>query len=54
MKITKRDVRFFILGVLTLFLIESIMDWEGTKESFKNGFSSGYDAGSATQVDSEE
>jgi len=54
MKITKRDVRFFILGFLTLFLVESIMDWEGTKESFNKGFSDGYNVGSETQVESEE
>ena len=30
------------------------MDWEGTKESFKNGFSDGYSAGGETQVDIKE
>lgn len=52
MKITKRDVKFFVLGFFTLFLIETIMDWEGSKESFKKGFNDGF--GSTTQVESEE
>jgi len=36
MKITGRDVRFFLLGVLTIFVIETIMDWEHTKEIIEN------------------
>ncbi len=38
MKITKRDVAFFLLGLLTLFLIEAIVDWEDTTQSFKDGW----------------
>lgn len=49
MKITQRDVSFFILGFFTFFLIETIMDWEGTKESFEKGFKD--DLGSATKVE---
>ena len=52
MKITKRDVSFFILGFFTFFLIETIMDWEGAKESFEKG--SKADLGSATKIESEE
>jgi hypothetical protein len=43
MKITGRDLRFFFLGLLTFFLIETIMDWEGTKESFKKGFNESFE-----------
>ena len=38
MKIKGRDVLFFLLGIFTIFMIETIIDWDGTKESFKNGF----------------
>lgn len=37
MKITKRDIGFFFLGFLTLFLIETILDWEGTKKAINEG-----------------
>lgn len=42
MKITKRDIKFFVLGILTVFIIDIIMDWEGAKKSFKEGFESVY------------
>ena len=32
MKITKRDVFVFILGMLTWMTLEIIYDWEGTKK----------------------
>ena len=38
MKIKKRDIAFFFLGILTFFLIESIYDWEGTKKAVRDGF----------------
>jgi hypothetical protein len=37
MKITKRDVKFFILGFLTFFLIEVVFNWEAHKKSFWEG-----------------
>ncbi|WP_445749972.1 hypothetical protein [Polaribacter sp.] len=37
MKITKRDIAFFILGIFTIYIIESIIDWEGTKKSYIEG-----------------
>ena len=40
MKIAGRDVKVFILGVLTVIIIDTIMDWEGAKESFKEGYNS--------------
>ncbi len=42
MKITKRDVKFFVLGILTVFIIDIIMDWEGVKKSFIEGFERAY------------
>lgn len=41
MKITKRDVFIFILGILTMFILESIYDWESTKKSFNEGYQQG-------------
>ena len=37
-KITKRDLIFFFLGLLTFFVIESIYDWEGSKRDFLKGY----------------
>jgi hypothetical protein len=37
-KITKRDVGFFLLGIVTFFVFELIYDWEGNKAAFKEGF----------------
>jgi|TARA_B110000114_G_C14788551_1_gene275774 hypothetical protein len=41
MKITKRDVTFFLLGIFIIFIIESVMNWEGTKKSLNDGFNDG-------------
>ncbi len=41
MKITKRDVIAFLLGFLTLFIIESLYDWEGTKKAINDGYRAG-------------
>lgn len=41
MKITKRDVSFFFLGILTLFLFELITDWDNSINDFKKGFNEG-------------
>lgn len=38
MKITKRDIVFFALGIFTIFIIESIIDWDSTKKSLKDGY----------------
>ena len=38
MKIKKRDLAFFFLGIVTFFLIESIYNWDGTKKAFRDGF----------------
>ena len=38
MKITTRDLTFFILGILTLFIVESIMNWEESKKSFRESY----------------
>jgi len=38
MKITTRDFTFFILGILAIFIVESIMNWEDSKKSFKESY----------------
>ena len=42
MKITKRNIIFFFAGILTLFLIQCIIDWEGTIGAMTQGFKDGY------------
>ena len=42
MKITKRDLGYFVLGFFTFFLIETIVDWEGTKKAFSDGWNSAH------------
>lgn len=37
-KITKRDILFFFLGFFTLLLLEAILDWEGSKKAFTEGY----------------
>jgi len=38
MKITKRDVKIFILGFVTFFLVESIYNWDSSKKAFDRGW----------------
>jgi hypothetical protein len=40
LKISKRDISFFALGFFTLFLIETIIDWDNVKKEFMNGWNS--------------
>ena len=40
-KINKRDVQFFILGILTCFIVDLIVDWQGAKEAFNKGYNEG-------------
>ena len=36
--VTKRDVKFFFLGVLALFIFESLYNWKETKSAFMDGW----------------
>ncbi len=40
MKITKKNIAFFALGFFTLFLIDTITDWDNVKKSFMDGWNS--------------
>jgi len=37
-KITKRDVAFFFIGIFTMLIIDSVLDWDSTVKSIKAGF----------------
>jgi len=37
--ITTRDIKFFVLGLLAVFIFVTIYDWEENVKSFKEGFS---------------
>ncbi len=37
-KITKRDIVFFVLGLLAMLLIDILVDWEGSVQAFKDGY----------------
>jgi len=36
-KITKRDVAFFFIGIFTMLIIDSVLDWDSTVKSIKAG-----------------
>jgi hypothetical protein len=38
--ITKRDIKFFVFGILFLILIDIILNLSGAKQSFLAGFNS--------------
>ena len=38
--ITKREIRFFFLGILTLLLIDSAYNWKDFVKGFKDGYNS--------------
>ncbi len=44
MKITRRDFKFFIFGILTMIVIEILFNWS----DFKSGFNEGLKDGRAT------
>ena len=41
LKITKRDVLFFFVGVFTVIIIDTVVNWEDSKEAFREGFEEG-------------
>jgi len=46
-KITKRDILFFIIGIITVITFDAIINWEDNMTSFKEGFEEGYQDGRA-------
>lgn len=45
MKIKKRDVGFFLIGMFTMLVIDVASDWETHKNSFKQGYIEGHNKG---------
>jgi hypothetical protein len=43
LKITKRNILFFILGLLSYFIIDIIWNWNDSVRDFKEGFKEGYE-----------
>lgn len=55
MKITNRDIKIFILGFVTFFLVESIYDWKSSVNAFKRGWNdAGSTSGSKFIIDKEK
>ena len=52
MNVTKRDVKFFLIGVVTTLLLAFFWDLDNNIKDFKDGFNAGYSE--ATQVDTTE
>jgi hypothetical protein len=40
-KLTKRDIKIFFLGMLTVILIEIVFDWDRTVDDAVRGFNAG-------------
>lgn len=40
-KITKRDIAFFFLGIFAVFLFDTIYNWDQAVEAFKKGYQEG-------------
>jgi hypothetical protein len=38
--ITKRDVKYFLLGMLAMFLIELALNWQDAVDGFNDGYRS--------------
>jgi hypothetical protein len=38
LNITNRDIKFFIAGVLTVIIINTIFNWKEVKRDFLDGF----------------
>jgi hypothetical protein len=38
LKITKRDILLFFIGVFTVIVIDTIVNWEENKADFKEGY----------------
>ena len=38
MNITKRDIKFFLIGIVTILLVDTLWNWEERKQAFKDGW----------------
>ncbi|WP_426091529.1 hypothetical protein [Flavobacterium sp. DSR3-2] len=44
MKVNKRDLKIFTLGIFSLFIFQSIYDWKQIKKDIISGWNTGYRA----------
>lgn len=42
MKISKRDIKVFLLGMLVTFALLTVLDWKNNWAEFQKGFNAGY------------
>ena len=42
MNISKRDIKFFVAGLIAAMIISFIWDWEKNIQDMKDGYSAGY------------
>lgn len=45
MKISKREIKIFALGMFAFFTFQTIYDWKQVKEDVSRGFHDGYASG---------
>lgn len=45
-KITNRDIKFFFIGLLAFFIIETVLNWEENLKSFNAGLRGGIESSS--------
>jgi len=43
-KITKRDVRVFFLGILTVLFLEMVLNWKENVKAIEEAYKEGYEA----------
>jgi len=52
-KITSRDIKFFLLGVLFMVALDMAFNWNQSIEAFKRGYNDGLNAVESTNSNSE-
>ena len=50
LKLSSRDAKFYLLGILSMFLFATVYDWDENVKAFKKGYENGR---SAWVIDSE-
>ena len=51
MKITKRDIKFFLMGFVTMLILDFALNWNEYTTDMKRGFSEGYESARETNKD---
>lgn len=53
-RITKRDILFFFLGIVTMILIEVVSDWDAHVNAFKKGYNEAHEEANRKDAQSEQ